>query len=161
MMELVFSNVRGNPRPAPSLVINNTNIEVVNSFTYLGTVLSNKLDFTLNTERTIKKARSRTHTLAKLYHLVGINEKIILTCYTSFIESVISYNLVVVFKHLKSDSHRRLKHLISTAEYLAGGQSFTNTQYLYAHKLKTKSLRMVAGNHTDPVLTLKTLRFEV
>ena len=153
--ELVFSNAKDSPTTSP-LVINNSDIEIVESFTYLGTVLTSKMDFTLNTDKTIKKARTRTHILAKLYHL-GISNKIILTCYKSFIESILGYHLVVIFKHLKSDSYHRLKHLISTAEYLAGDQSFSSILDLYQHQLKSKSLRMVAGNHSNPVLTLNTL----
>ena len=49
---------------------------------------------TLNTDKTIKKALTRIRILAKLYH-VGISNKIILTRYKLFIESVLGYHLVV------------------------------------------------------------------
>ena len=52
---------------------------------------------------------------------------------------------MVIVKHLKSVSYHRLKHLIGTAGYMAGDQSFSSI------------LRMVAGNQSNPVLTLNTL----
>ena len=74
----MFSIAKDNPTTTP-LVINNSEIEIVESFTYLGTILSRKMDFTLNTDKTIKKAHTRTHILAKVYHL-GITYNIVLTC---------------------------------------------------------------------------------
>ena len=59
--------------------------------------------------------------------------------------------------HLKSDSLHHHKHLISTAECRAGDQSFSSILDQCQQQLKSKSLRMVAGNQSNPVLTLNTL----
>ena len=56
--------------------INNSEIEQVDQFTYLGTIVTKKLDFSANTVKTTKKARQRLYIISKLYHL-GVNEKLI------------------------------------------------------------------------------------
>ena len=114
--------------------LNNSEIEQVSQFTYLGTITS-KLDFTLNTIKTSKKARKRLHIVCMLYHL-GITEKLIHTCYKSFIESVLTYHLVVIYKHMSADAKKKLTTVVKSAEYLSGDLSFTNLADLYDNNLK-------------------------
>ena len=52
--ELIISNMRDNPT-SDSLVIDNTAVEQVDSFKYLGTVVDEKLNFKTNTQAVIKK----------------------------------------------------------------------------------------------------------
>ena len=120
---MVMQNARDNPC-YPTLLLNNSEIEQVSQFTYLGTIITSKLDFTLNTIKTSKKARKRLHIVSKLYHL-GITEKLIHTCYKSFIESVLTYHLVVIYKHMSADSKKKLTSVVKSAEYLSGDLSFT------------------------------------
>ena len=117
---------------------------------YLGAILTSKLDFNHNTLKTIKKARQRLHIVSKLYHL-GVNEKLIKTCYKSFIESIITYHLVLVYSHMNAYCKRKLKYVIKTSEYLAGDLVFIS-----AKDLKTKSLRMIATDN-EPILELYQL----
>jgi hypothetical protein len=152
--EMVMCNARDNPS-YPQLLVNNTSIEQVEQFTYLGTIITNKLDFTLNTLKTTAKARQRLHIIAKLYHL-GVTEKLITTCYKSFIESVITYHLVVLYSHLSADSKKKLKSVIRTAGYLSGELTFTPVDDLYSNILKVKSLRMIA-TEDEPLLRLNQL----
>ena len=118
--------------------LNNSEIEQVSQFTYLGTIITSKLDFTLNTIKTSKKARKRLHIVSKLYHL-GITEKLIHTCYKSFIESVLTYHLVVIYKHMSADAKKKLTSVVKSAEYLSGDLSFTNLADLYGNNLKVMS----------------------
>ena len=152
--EMIICNARDSPSQ-PVLLIDNSEIEQVDHFTYLGTVLTSKLDFKENTIKTTKKARKRLHIIAKLYHL-GVNEKLIETCYKSFIESILTYHLVVVYQHMSAESKRQTRSVIRTAEYLSGDLGFTSLSELYQSRLKTKSLRMVATAN-DPVLQLVQL----
>ena len=130
--EMVFSNARDNPT-TQHLVINGSQIEQVTEFVYLGTALTTKLDFTATTNAIVKKARKRLHIMSKLYHL-GIDTKLITTCYKCFIESVILYHLVVIYSHLSADSKKALQHVIRSAGRLAGGLTFTAVADLYTQK---------------------------
>jgi hypothetical protein len=152
--ELIICNYRDDPTQ-PALVINNSEIEQVDQFTYLGTIVTKKLDFSANTVKTTKKARQRLYIISKLYHL-GLNEKLINTCYKSFMESVLTYHLVVLYQHMSADSKRKVRSVIKSAEYFSGDLSFTPLEELYISKLKTKSLRMVATS-SEPVLILDQL----
>ena len=64
---MIFSNKRDNPS-CDTLAINNTEVEQVNQFVYLGTTLDTKLDFKAHTQSVIKKARKR---LFIMKHLIG------------------------------------------------------------------------------------------
>ena len=152
--EMIMQNARDNPS-YPMLHLNNSDIEQVDQFTYLGTIVTSKLDFTLNTTKTAKKARKRLHIVSKLYHL-GLTEKLIHTCYKSFIESVLTYHQVVIYKHMTADSKKKLNSVVKSAEFLSGDLSFTPLADLYTNKLKVKSLRMVATN-SEPLLELSQL----
>jgi hypothetical protein len=148
--ELVFSNARDNPT-TQQLVINGSPIDQVTEFVYLGTTLTTKLDFTASANRTVKKARTRLHIMSKLYHL-GIDTRLITSCYKSFIESILLYHLVVIYSHLSADSKKHLQRVVRSAGRLAGDITFTAVADLYHNKLATKSLRMVATEQT-PMLT--------
>ena len=53
-------------------------------------------------------------------------------------------------------SKKKLTSVVKSAEYLSGDLSFTPLADLYGHKLKVKSLRMVATN-SEPLLVLSQL----
>ena len=53
---MMFNNKRYNPS-CDTLAINNTEVEQVNQFVYLGTTLDTKLEFKAHTQSVIKKAR--------------------------------------------------------------------------------------------------------
>ena len=56
--EIIFSNKRDDPSPAP-ISIGNHLIDQVDDYKYLGTVLNKKLNFDANTSNIIEKAEKR------------------------------------------------------------------------------------------------------
>ena len=64
--ELMLCNLRDNPVHC-NLNINGNDVEQVESFKYLGTVLDQKLRFNKNTAEVTKKARKRLYIMNKLY----------------------------------------------------------------------------------------------
>lgn len=136
-------NARDNPF-YPELPINNADIGQVEKFTYLGTFITYWLYFTENTIKTSKKAWQRLHIISKLRHL-GVTENLNTTCHKSFVESVITYHFVVFYNQFNADSQWKLKSVTKTSEYLSGYSTFTPIDELYANKLRTKSLCMIAG----------------
>jgi len=80
-------------------MINNTNVERVTCFRYLGTHIDNKLNFSIHVDEVIKKCRQRIFLLRKL-KFFDVSEKILKLIYVSLIESVISFNIVTWYNYL-------------------------------------------------------------
>ena len=64
--ELLLCNLRDNP-VHNSLIIDGNNVEQVDSFKYLGTVIDKRLRFQEHSMEVIKKARKRLYIMKKLY----------------------------------------------------------------------------------------------
>lgn len=151
--ELIISNLRHQPITQP-LMVQNSEIEQVLSFKYLGTTITSKADFSLAVSHTVTKARRRLHLIRRLRHL-GVDNKLITLCHKTFIESILMYNIVAYYNMLKADSKRQLQHVISSSARFARDQTFSTIEELCLERLKTKSLRILTSEH--PILTLEKL----
>jgi len=149
--ELLFTNQRHNPNPDP-VTINSSTIERVTQYKYLGTMLTSKLKFAENTEVLTDKVSKRLYIMKRLSSL-GVSTTTIKLAYEAFIESILSYHLVILYKHLSSDDLRELNHVVRVAYRLSKGRLQCQTiEDLYKSRLKTKCLRMLC--QPDAVLTL-------
>lgn len=150
---MIFSNKRDNPS-CDTLAINNTEVEQVNQFVYLGTTLDTKLDFKAHTQSVIKKARKRLFIMKHLSAL-KVSKPIRVRCYTTFIECVFIYHLCTVFGHLSKASQDAINNVISTAGFLAGCD-FSLISDVYNRCFKKKCLRLYATD-TEPIFELERL----
>jgi hypothetical protein len=151
--ELIFSNRRHSPNPPP-INIHGGVIERVTEYCYLGTILTSKLTFELNTSKTISKARKRLFIMHKLSY-IGANTTTIKIAYTSFIESVLAYHIAIIYEHLTAENKRELNNVIRSAKRLSGHSLDTNILQLYTARFSTKCLRLI--NSEDPVIKLAKL----
>ena len=152
--ELVLCNLRDNP-VHDSLVINGNNVEQVDSFKYLGTIIDKKLKFQEYSIEVIKKARKRLYIMKKLYSM-HIAVPLRMQCYTTFIECIFLYHLSTLYGHLSSSSRKSLNRVISLAGYL-GSCKFDTIEAIYERVMRTRCLRLVATDHADPVFTFDKL----
>ena len=141
--EMIFSNLRDNPQP-PALKINNYKLERVESYRYLGTVLTNKLSFASNTSAVVDKARRRLYIMSRLARL-GVNEMLRRAAYKSFIESVLTFHLTTIYQHLTSTDVKAINHTAKTASYL-GRLELPTLHETYMKALKNRVLTI----YTDP-----------
>ena len=84
--EILFTNAKDNPNP-PEVTINDTPLEPVEAYKYLGTTITNELKFHRNTELLIKNARKKLFIMRKL-RFPGTSDQLALTCYRTFIHSL-------------------------------------------------------------------------
>lgn len=151
--EMYIMNQRFNP-PCTPLEINDTCVESVQSFKYLGTIIDSKLKFQLNTDYVIDKARKRIYIMKKLSSL-HVAESIRVQCYTTFIQSVFLFHLCTIFGHLSVTSKSSYNKVIKLAGKL-GNCTFDDILAIYNKAMKNRCLRMVATDH-DPIFTFDTL----
>ena len=100
--ELLLCNLRDNP-VHDSLIIDGNNVEQVDSFKYLGTVIDKRLRFQEHSMEVIKKARKRLYIMKKLYAM-HVSGPLRVQCYTTFIKCIFLYHLNTVFGHLSAMS---------------------------------------------------------
>ena len=119
------------------VVINNTNVERVNCFRYLGTHIDNKLNFSIHVDEVIKKCRQRIFLLRKLKSF-DVSEKILKLIYMSLIESVISFNIVTWHNYLKLRQKNKLNSIIRMCNRIVGENNICVNE-LYIKSLKRKA----------------------
>jgi hypothetical protein len=151
--EMLFTNARHEPCP-PDIYIHGQALERVDEYKYLGTTVTSKLKFQNNTNIIVNKVRKRQYmmrTLAK----IGVSHKTIKLVYEAFIESVLSYHLAVLYKHLTASETRDLNNLIRTSYKLSGNKLVHKSlDDLYESRLKLKCIKLLVDS--NPILDLNT-----
>ena len=84
---------RKNPL-APIIV----NVERVDGFKFLGTIISNNLAWENNTDAVVKKAQQRLFFLRQLKKF-GLRREILVQFYCSAIESILTFSMCMVRRH--------------------------------------------------------------
>ena len=116
--ELVMDFRRDRPRPRPVL-LGAEEVEVVETYKYLGLWLDNKLDWTSNTKQQYKKAQSRLYFLRRLRYL-SICRKLLQMLYQSVVTSVVSYAVVCWAGSTSKADLSRLEKLVRRAGSVVG-----------------------------------------
>jgi ribosomal protein L20 len=143
--EMVLSNKRSNPMPPP-ISLESKEVERVSEYKYLGTVIDEKLTFHPNTKYIVQKARKRLFKLKKMSYL-NFSSKTITMCYKSFIESVLLYNIDILYHLLSANDKGELQHVIKSASKL-GGIKIQPLIDTVTKRIENKSLRIfINGNH--------------
>ena len=90
-----WSLIIGAPPPPPPTQVTSINgqpVEVVGSYKYLGSIIDDRLNFTLNTENICKKGQQRLFCLRKMAKF-NVDKTIMRLFYKSYIESVLSFSI--------------------------------------------------------------------
>ncbi|XP_078795139.1 uncharacterized protein LOC144988552 [Oryzias latipes] len=116
--ELVVDFGRDRPNPRPVL-IGVEEVEVVQTYTYLGLWLDIKLDWTSNTGQLYKKAQSRMYFLRRLRSF-NICKKLLGIFYQSVVASVLTYAVVCWGGSTSKTDFSRLEKLIRRAGSVVG-----------------------------------------
>jgi len=116
--ELII-DFRRKPTPIPELFIDGVKVERVSEYKYLGTVIDEKLTFTSNTQTIHKKCQSRVYCLQKLRKL-GVNNQILQTFYSSFVESVLTFSFICWFGSLCVKNRSVLDRVVNVCSKIVG-----------------------------------------
>ena len=146
--ELLLCNLRDNP-VYENLIIDGHNVEQVDSFKYLETVIEERLRFQEHSMEVIKKARKRLYIMKKLCAR-RVSGPLRVQCYTTFIECIFLYHLSTVFGHLSAMSRKSINRVLDLASFL-GDYDFNTIETVYERLMKTRCLRLVAAGQMNPV----------
>ena len=114
--EMVISTGRSRPN-VDSLLIDGAVIEKVQKYKYLGTVLTENMEFDANWLTRIKKARQRLYMLRKLRYC-GASATIMKLTFSAYIRPVLTYHLSLFYDHLSQKILQMIKRIWKTAKHI-------------------------------------------
>ncbi|TWW54691.1 hypothetical protein D4764_0239290, partial [Takifugu flavidus] len=107
-----------NPLPAPVNILG-TDVDVVESYKYLGVYLNNNLDWTHNTDALVKKGNRRLFLLRRLRSF-GVQGPLLRTFYDSVVGSAIFYGIVCWSSSITDRDRKRMDRLVRRASSVLG-----------------------------------------
>ncbi|TWW53320.1 hypothetical protein D4764_0013870 [Takifugu flavidus] len=117
--ELVVDFRRRNNPPPAAVNILGTDVDVVESYKYLGVHLNNNLDWTHNTDTLVKKGNSRLFLLRRLRSF-GVQGPLLRTFYDSVVGSAIFYGFVCWSSSITDRDRKRMDRLVRRASSVLG-----------------------------------------
>ena len=96
------------------LSVKNENVEVVNSYKYLGVIIDDKLSFSDNAQHVYKKGIQRIHYL-RILKDINVDRKILCLFYKSIIESVLIFGIITWFGSAKKKDQNKLSKIVRIA----------------------------------------------
>ena len=118
-------------------VIQNMNVETVDEYKYLGTIIDSKLSFESNTDAACKKAQQRLFFLRKMKSF-SVCRTLMTLFYQCFIESVLTFCIVVWYSGLPMTNKRKLTKLVNVASKVVGVQ-LSQLQHIYDRRVRGKA----------------------
>jgi len=109
-------------------------VDQVQSYGYLGTIIDSKLNFQENCEAVCKKGQERLYCLRKLHHF-NIDKTMMTLFYKSFIETIISFDLVAWFGCVSVKHKNNLNQIVKWSSKLTG-ESQLHPMTLYEKQLQ-------------------------
>ena len=106
---------RRNKTDLVPLMINNTTVEQVNSFKFLGTFVTNDLSWNMNCLKLLTKARQRMYFLRKLKSF-NVSQYILIQFYRAVVESILTHSIIVWYDKSTVYYKRRMQSVVRCAE---------------------------------------------
>ncbi|XP_078810605.1 uncharacterized protein LOC144994967 [Oryzias latipes] len=116
--ELILDFKRSSPSQSP-VNIQGSDIEVVDTFKYLGVHLNNRLDWSNNTDALYRRGQSGIHLLRRLRSF-GVCRQLLRTFYDTVVASVVLYGVVCWAGGSAGRSLKRLNKLVRKAGSVLG-----------------------------------------
>lgn len=115
----VIVDFRRAPGPIAPLIINNENVEIVESFKFLGSIISQDIGWDAHVMAIRKKAQQRLYFLRQLRKF-GVREVILIQFYRSIIESVLSFSITAWYGSTTVQEQQDLHRVVRTASKIIG-----------------------------------------
>lgn len=132
---------RKSTHPSDPTLIKGQKIEYVQSYKYLGTIIDEKLNFEENCEALKKKGHQRLYCLRRL-SVFNLDKTIMKLFYHAFIESVLSFSILVWYGHISLKAKNHLDQIIKWSGRLIG-ESKPGVASLYAKQLQRMALSIL------------------
>ncbi|KAM4595720.1 uncharacterized protein V3H82_003110 [Fundulus diaphanus] len=133
---------RKNSAPATPITLCDSTIDTVESFRFLGTIISQDLKWELNINSLTKKAQQRMYFLRQLKKF-NLPRTMIVHFYSSIIESILTSSITIWYAGATAKDKGRLQRVIRSAEKVIGC-NLPSLQDLYASRTLRRAGKIVA-----------------
>ena len=133
--------------PIPPLVIKGERVEVVDTFKFLGSTISNNLKWEENTSSIVSKCHQRLYFLRKLKKF-GVSKLALTHFYRAAIESILSFSITSWYGALTERDKATLNKLVFTSSKIIGSP-LDSLDAIYK-KRSDKKIRTILSNTDHP-----------
>ena len=139
--EVIVDFRRKNISPISPLYINGEIIESVDSYKFLGTIISNELKWDENVDKIVKKANQRLFFLRQLKKF-GMKKQILLQFYRSVVESILTFSIVVWYGSITGNQKTKLERVVKSASKIVG-DTLPSLSSLYLQRVNTRAQKII------------------
>ncbi len=149
----MIMNFTRNPPALPPLTIINSTVTAVESFRFLGTIISQDLKWDNHIDSIIKRAEKVQPELRKF----NLPQELLKQFYSAIIESVLCTSITVWFSSATKSDLRRLRRVVRTAERIIG-TTLPTLQELYVSRVRKRSGKITLDPHIQHTPSLMCYR---
>ena len=120
---------------------------MVDQYTFLGTMIDNKLKFDVNTDTICKKGQQRWYLLRTL-NSFNVDKVMLSLFYKSFIESVLTFSLFAWYGGISLRDKNNLSHIVKVAGKLIGCITLRVERQGFAHFQSQRDRMLQQSGHT-------------
>ncbi len=131
-------------------IIHNQQVEIVDNYKYLGTVLDSHLKFDANTDTIVKRGQQRIHLLRKLNSL-NVCNAVLCAFYQSFIESLLTFSFVCWSwsgLSMRDRNRKRLNNVVEVRSKIIGIQ-LRDPHSLWGERVTQRAKQIVRQSDHD------------
>ena len=133
---------RSRPPTLPPITILNNTVSAVETFRFLGSIISQDLKWNHNVDSIVKKAQQRMYFLRQLRKF-NLPQELLLQFYTAIVQSVLCTSIIVWFGSATKQDKNRLTRTIRTAERIIGVKLPT-IQDLHSSRVRKRAVNISA-----------------
>ena len=137
----IIIDFRHNKTPMAPLQINNSTVEQVSTFKFLGTHVSNNLSWDFNCQSILSKARQRLYFLRKLKSY-NVNKTILINFYRAIVESVLTTSITVWYDNATYKIKYKLQSIVRNAEKIIDAP-LPSIEQIYLSRLEATSKKVM------------------
>ncbi len=126
-----------NPPALPPLTIMNSTVTAVESFRFLGTIISQDLKWDNHIDFIVRKAQQRLYFFRQLRKF-NLPQELLIQFYSAIIDSILCTSIMVWFSSATKSDLRRLWRVVRTAEWIIG-TTLPTLQELYLSRMSKRA----------------------
>ena len=115
----IIIDFRNRETSVKPVYVNDTAVEIVSEYKYLGTIIDDRLNWNKNTENVYKKCQQRLHFLRKLRSF-DVDIKLLKLFYISFVQSVWSFGLQCWYNSLSLQNKYKMIKIVNVSSKIVG-----------------------------------------
>ena len=129
-------------------MLESENVDQAENFKYLGIVIDENLTLTNHVDAIIKKTNQRLYLLRKLRSF-NVSSHVMSLVYNSIIQSILSFNIVTWFGHIRVKDKTRLNRVVNVASKIIGKKQ-KSLQEIHRNFVKRKASKILIDD-THPL----------